>query len=126
VRFPPSRALQALAVAHAGVGVGKYHRQLRGVVDDGVVGALGGDPERRTAFWFLSLSPLLWLTGRLLRDAEATGDHRAQRITGAVLVGTGAVGVGVLPKSPFWALLATGAVSALRPRDGRPVPPPVH
>lgn len=115
MRLPPSRALQVLAIAHVLFGIRKYRPQLRGIIDDGVVNTLGADPERRTAFWFLSVAPSLWVAGRLLRDAEAAGDRRAQRIAGAVMLGAGAVGVSVAPKSPLWAIAATGAASLLRP-----------
>lgn len=109
----PGFWLQALAVAHAGTGVLTYREPLAEIGLDGVVNAVPDRGDRATAFWFLGAAPLLWLAGRLLRSAEASGDRAAQRSAGAALTTCGVVGSAAMPNTGFWAVAGLG-VWALR------------
>lgn len=122
-RLPSAgRALQGIALAHAIVGVTAHRDSLRSIVGDGVMAAVPDRGDRATAFWFLSVSPLLWTTGRLLRSAEESADHAALRSVGVVVAGTGLVGIVTMPVSGFWAVAAAGlgALNAARRRTEPP------
>lgn len=112
----PASALEGIGIAHAIVGVTKFRREVRGIVNDGVFNAVGKDPQRATALWFLMVAPPLWLSGHLLRHAESADDHRTQFVAGSTLVGTGLLGAAVLPKSPFAAVIGVGVASVLKSR----------
>ena len=112
----PAGALEGLGIAHAIVGVLKFRRELRGIVNDGVFNAVGNDPQRNAALWFLMVAPPLWLSGHLLRHAESADDQRTQLVAGSTLIGTGLLGVVVLPKSPFAAVIGVGVASVLKSR----------
>lgn len=108
----PANAVKVLGIAHVIVGVTKYRRQLRGMLSDGLFNSVREDSQRATALWFLMVAPPLWLSGHLLRRAEADADLQAQRVAGSILIATGLLGCAVLPKSPFVALIGVGAASA--------------
>ncbi|GAB3486065.1 DUF6463 family protein [Amycolatopsis cihanbeyliensis] len=113
--FPRSsgKQLQVLGFLHAGVGAVRHGKPLAEIARAKVVGAVPDEGERATAFWFMVAAPMLWLGGRLLCTAEETGDLRAQRVAGRLLVVIGAVGAAARPVSGFWALAAIG-LEALR------------
>lgn len=116
LRFSSGQCLQVLSATHALVGSAVYARALADIADNAVVNPIPVRGDRATAFWYMSLSPALWLSGRLLRSAEASGDLRAQRAAGAVLTATGLVGASAMPASGFWAVLAVGARVSWRSR----------
>jgi hypothetical protein len=99
--------------------VALHRAPLADVLGRGVVAAVPDFGDRATAFWFVAASPLLWVSGRLLRAAEAHGDHRAQRDAGRVLAAVGAIGAAAMPVSGFWSLVAVGLRAAARPRPPR-------
>jgi hypothetical protein len=118
LRRSPGWWLQVLGVAHAGVGAGLYREALGDIARSTLVGSVPDRGDRATAFWFMAASPLLWLSGRLLRSAESAGDLGAQRAAGSVLTAAGVIGSAAMPRSGFWGVTATGLL-ALR-RSSRP------
>ncbi|WP_369134824.1 DUF6463 family protein [Modestobacter sp. I12A-02662] len=116
----PGRWLQVIGVAHAGVGVVLHGDPLAEIVRAKVIGSVPDRGDRATAFWFLTVAPLSWLAGRLLRSAEVAGDLAAQREAGVVLTAVGVAGAAVMPASPFWSLIAVGLASVRGSRGRRP------
>lgn len=49
----PGRWLRALTLAHVGVGIAVYRRELRGIAADGFFGAVPYRSERAAALWFI-------------------------------------------------------------------------
>lgn len=119
IRRSPGWWLQFLGIAHVGVGAVVYRNSLAAMAKDKLVNSVP-DPhsDRAAAFWFVAAAPALWLSGRLLRSAEASGDVKAQRTVGRALVATGLTGAAVIPVSGFWAVAVVG-VGALRRKDVR-------
>ncbi|HCX82239.1 MAG: hypothetical protein A3E00_14300 [Curvibacter sp. RIFCSPHIGHO2_12_FULL_63_18] len=100
--------LVLLGLGHIAYGLRKYHAPLRAAWAGGFIGQFGATEERRTAFWFLILGPLLVLAGHAALHAVATGDLALLKIVGGYLLFTGVLGAAAFPKSPFWAALPTG------------------
>lgn len=99
-------SLFALGVAHIAYGVWRFRSPLSDAVAAGFVGQFAAPEDRRTAFWFLSLGPLLMLTGQVACDAAATGNLGLLRLIGYYLLGASGVGVLAFPRSPLWLPLA--------------------
>lgn len=107
----PSGWLQIVGICHAVVGFVTHRRALGDVAKDGIFNTIPDFGDRATAFWFFTLAPMTWATGRLLRSAELHGDIVAQRAVGAVVAATGLTGAVLMPRSPFWIVAAIGAAS---------------
>lgn len=116
----PARTLELLALAHAGIGVVLHRRALVSMARAGLVSSVDDHGPRATAWWFLAAAPLLWTTGRLLRSAPGSRDVTARRDVGLAITATGAAGVVVMPRSPFWILTATGLRIVAEHRSTRP------
>lgn len=101
--------LRLLAVAHALVGLAFYRRELRAIARSGVFAAVPYRGSRSTAFWFLVPSPLVWVIGRLVADAERAGDWPAVRAAHRVSLVSAALAVVCMPASGFWGWLAISA-----------------
>ena len=110
--------LQLLGVAHAGIGATLYREALVDIARSKLVSSVPDWGDKATAFWFLAASPMLRLSGRLLRSAESAGDLNAQRAAGSVLTAAGVIGAAAMPRSGFWGVAAVG-LFALR-RSSRP------
>ncbi|HEX6711389.1 MAG TPA: DUF6463 family protein [Rubrobacter sp.] len=103
-RFTAGDALTAVGVLHTVVGLAKYRRTLREMARGGVVDAVNGDHERGEAFWFLMFGASVVLTGRLSRWTQLqTGTLPAS--TSSMLLGIGAAGATLMPRSGFWGLV---------------------
>ena len=111
--------MQFLGAAHAVVGGAVYGRALADIADNRLIKTVPVHGDRATAFWFMNLSPALWLGGRLLRSAETSGDLNAQRAAGSVLAITGLVGAAAIPVSGFWGVAAVGVGAFHRSRRSR-------
>jgi hypothetical protein len=98
-------SLFALGVVHIVFGIKKFRSALAGAMKAGFVGQFKAPEERRTAFWFLVVGPLLMFTGQVAIHAVSTGDSWLLRLIGVYLFITGALGVAAFPKSPLWAPL---------------------
>ena len=101
--------LRLLAVGHALVGTVLYRRELRSIGRDGIVAAVPFRGPKSTAFWFLVPSPLVWVVGRLVGDAEATGDWAAVRRAHRLSLLSAAAAILCMPISGFWGWLAISA-----------------
>lgn len=96
-------SLFVLGVAHILFGVKRFKAQLAAVVAAGFVGQFSVSEDRRTAFWFLLVGPLLMMAGQVAVHAVATGDMWTFRLLGIYLLVTSSIGVTAFPKSPLWA-----------------------
>jgi len=104
-------ALTVVGVLHTTVGLAKYRRTLRKMAREGVIDTVKGDREREAALWFLTCGASLILTGRLARWTQLqTGTLPAS--TGTMLLGTGAAGAALLPRSGFWALFVPAILAS--------------
>jgi hypothetical protein len=110
------RLLRWLAVVHTAVGASIYHRELGPPRRAGIRARLRFRGDRTTAFWFFVPSPLVWVIGGLVSDAEARGDHRALARAHRVSLASAAVAVAYLPVSGFWGWLAISARGLRRAR----------
>ena len=121
-RWTLGDAVTVIGAGHTAIGLVGHRRALAGMVRDGLVDSVRGRRGREEALWFLLSGVALVVTGRLAAWTQRrTGTLPAS--TGAALLGIGAVGAAVLPRSGFWALIPAGA-AALRvarrgPVDGR-------
>lgn len=111
-RRSPGSWLQAIAVAHVGVGSFLYRKALGEIVRDRA--SIPDHGDKATAFWYLAAAPVLWVGGGLLRSTESTGDLAGQRAAGVVLFATGVTGGTAMPGSGFWAIALVGAASVRR------------
>ena len=110
--FTAGDALMVVGVLHTAVGFAEYRRTLREMARDGMVGTVDGDHERGEAFWFLVCGASMVLTGRLARWAQLqTGTLPAS--AGSMLLGIGAAGATLMPRSGFWAVFVP-AILALK------------
>lgn len=104
-------------VAHVAIGVVGFRRTLAAIARDGVVGAVEGDWERETAFWFLTSGASFLASGQLARWAQRrTGTLPAA--FGWGLLALGLAGATVMPRSGFWAVAANGLLALAAARTG--------
>ena len=104
--------ITAVGAGHTAIGLVGYRSVLAAMVREGLVDSVRGVPRREEALWFLTSGAGLVVTGRLASFAEQrTGTLPPS--TGALLLGIGALGGAVLPRSGFWGLIPVGA-AALR------------
>jgi hypothetical protein len=116
--------ITAIGAGHTAIGIVGYRSVLAAMAREGLVDSVHGVPRREEALWFLTSGAGLVVTGRLAAFAEQrTGTLPPS--TGALLLGIGALGGAVLPRSGFWALIPVGA-AALRTarRDPGATQPP--
>lgn len=111
--------LRGLAVLHALVGIIIYRRELGSIGRDGVVAGVPYRGPKPTAFWFLVASPLVWVIGRLVTDAETAGDGAAVRRAHRLSLASAAVAIVLMPISGFWGWLAISARGLWRARRPR-------
>lgn len=96
-------ALAIIGILHATIGIVEHRRVIQEMVRDGVIDAVGDDPEREAAFWFLTCGVSLVLMGLLARWARRqTGALPA--FVGPALLGIATAGVTFMPRSGFWAV----------------------
>jgi len=93
--------LFALGIGHVGYAFVKFRAPLLAGLSAGVVGQFGAPEIRRTAFWFTMFGPLLMLAGQVAVHAAASADLGLYRLVGFYLLAISAIGVLVIPKSPF-------------------------
>lgn len=119
----PGRSLELIGVAHAAVGLVLHRHGLASIVRGHIVDTVGDHGDRATAWWFMMTAPMVWTTGRLLRSADVADDVGAQRSVGIVVTATGLAGIAVMPRSPFWAVAATGVRVLHQSAQARRRPP---
>jgi len=113
--------LTVVGFLHTAVGLAKYHKTLGRMACEGVIDTVQGDHEREAALWFLMCGASLMLTGRLARWTQLQ-NGMLPASTGPMLLGIGATGVALLPRSGFWALLVPAVLAFAargRKREGR-------
>jgi len=98
-------SLFTLGIAHIVFGIMRFKAPLAAAFSAGFVGQFKAPEERRTAFWFLVVGPLLMFTGQVAVHAVSTGNFWLLRLIGIYLFITGAIGVTAFPRSPLWAPL---------------------
>lgn len=102
-------AVFATGLIHLGFGVLSFPGQLRAMVSDGFLGAIGGDLERNLAWWFLVAGGFLVVTGLTIRWAVRVAG-RLPRSLGWGLVAISVLGVVLAPASGFWLVLVEGVL----------------
>jgi uncharacterized protein DUF6463 len=117
----PGRWLRRLTLAHAGIGVAVYRRELRGIAADGFLGTVPYRSERAAALWFIGTAFPGWMVGHLVDVAATAGDRRAVRLAGLLGLSAGLGGGILMPKSPLW---VQAIVCARIVRDSRLVAEP--
>lgn len=103
-------ALTIVGILHTSIGLAEHREVLRDVVRDGVIDTVEGDAEREAAFWFITCGVAIVLMGWSLRWARLqTGT--LPRFVGPALLGIGTVGVTLMPRSGFWAVLVAAILA---------------
>ncbi len=111
--------LRLLAIAHALVGIAFYRRELRSIGRDGFLAGIPYRGPKATAFWFFIPSPLVWIIGQLVSDAEEAEDWDAVRAAHRVSLVSAAVATLCLPVSGFWGWLAISVRGLRRAQSSR-------
>lgn len=93
-----------LGFAHIAFGLVRYKKPLLDAIADGYVGKFSVIEARRTAFWFLTVGPLLVPTGHVGIHAVAHEDLALLKILGTYGFMTALSDVMAFPRSPFWEL----------------------
>lgn len=101
--------LRLLAIMHTIVGLGFYRAELRSIGRSRIFAGVPYRGPRATAFWFLVPSPLMWIVGRLMGDAENAGRWDVVRAAHRVSLMSAAAALVCMPVSGFWAWLAISA-----------------
>lgn len=116
---------------HTAAGAALWRPQLRAIARDGVVDAVDPNPARQAAFWFM-MTGWSWIA---VGQAVAAHERRVGApppALGRHLLGIGAVGAALMPRSGFWLFLPQGVLAlALARRAARatavdPPTSPIH
>lgn len=99
-----------LGIAHVVYGIVWFKTPIAQAIGEGFIGKFMGIESRRLAFWFTAFGPLVAMAGHVALHAVGAADHGLLKIVGFYLLGTSAVGVLALPKSPLWAALLLSPV----------------
>jgi uncharacterized membrane protein len=111
-------ALVLIGVGHGAAAFVLFPDGLAAIARDGVVGAIsnGSSGDVKAAFWFALFTPALVFLGWVASHALVRDDHELLSLLAWFLVGTGMLGVVVMPVSGFWLVLAVGiAMSRVAP-----------
>lgn len=115
-------ALVALGVLHVSVTAAVLPQSVDSILAGGVMGSIEADPavavERQAAFWYVTAGLGLVFTGWIVTVHER-GLQPLPVALPVFLIGIGVWGVIMMPRSPFWAFLALGALAAVRGRRER-------
>lgn len=105
-----SWALLGLGVAHIAMGVFRFRLPYAAALAEGGFDRFGVSDERRLAFWFTLLGPVLMLSGHLAIRAASALDVATAGLIGRYVLAIGLAGVLAFPKSPLVLLLLVGMV----------------
>lgn len=95
--------LFVLGVLHLLMGLARYRAPLSDAWAEGFFGKFQRIDQRRLAFWFTIVGPILMLVGHVAVYAVHEGNLGLIRIIGFYLLPVAVIGVCAFPKSPFWA-----------------------
>jgi hypothetical protein len=104
-RVPEGILLRALAAVHALVGLIVFRRELGVQRRRGFLGRVPIRGSRATPFWFLLASPLVWVIGGLIGEAEEREDWPALRRAHEQSLAAAVLCCLCLPVSGFWGWL---------------------
>jgi Family of unknown function (DUF6463) len=112
----PGHAVMLVSGGHTAWGLFAYRKALREILRAGVVDSVGdgifalehSSDERAAGFWFMLAAPLMALTGYLTEAALRSGEQRTLTVTGRTVLGIGALGTTVMPRSGFPAVMPIG------------------
>jgi hypothetical protein len=98
-----------VSMIHAGVGAIIFFNQWVAIAQDNWINAITPNPlalnfEREAAFWFMFLTPFIFLMGQLCLWS-AQQNLTVPLAIGGTLLGTILVGLFLLPISGFWLVL---------------------
>ena len=118
-RSGSSRLVGRLAMVVGGVHVAiapvLFPESMRSILDGGVVNAVEADATlaqlRGLGFWYVTTGLGLLVTGAVVDDLERR-DVPLPRAVALGLGGIGVWGVVLMPKSPFWVIIALGLLAA--------------
>ena len=96
--------LMAVAVLHAVFGLWVGRRALLAMARDGFVNAVDPHPDRTLVFWFLLMSPFLWIVGRLALWLASEGRQPPVWL-GRSLLALALICAVLMPVSGFWLIL---------------------
>jgi len=96
--------LLAIAAVHAAFGMWVGRRALLAIARDGFVNAVDPHVDRTLVFWFLLMSPFLWLLGRFALWL-ASETRRPPVWLGRSLLALALIGAVLMPVSGFWLIL---------------------
>ncbi len=121
----PGRAIALVGAGHAAWGLVAYRKPLVEIlragaydtVGDGIFRRAHSDDARAAGFWFMFAAPLMGLCGHLLEVALRSADREAVLAGGRTVLGLGAVGTAVMPRSGFPAVLPIGLWAIRRGRQ---------
>ena len=99
----------AVAVLHAAFGAWFGRASLTGMLLDGVLDSVGLRGERGLVFWFLMLSPLLFMLGQLCLFLAERGIAPPRWLGFEVLLVTLLAAL-LMPVSGFWLMLPPAAL----------------
>ena len=97
--------LLGVAALHAACGVWIGRRALLAMAREGFVNAVVPHLDRMFVVWFLLMSPLLWIVGRVALWL-ASESRRPPVWLGRSLVALALMGAVLMPASGFWLILA--------------------
>jgi uncharacterized protein DUF6463 len=100
--------LMAVAALHAAFGLWVGRRAVLAMARDGFVNAVDPHPDRSLVFWFLLMSPFLWIVGRLALWLASEG-KRPPAWLGRSLLGVALACAVLMPASGFWLLVLPAA-----------------
>ena len=109
------RLLIGTGVLHGALGIAGFHDTLAELYRDGYLNAVGRDPKRHAAFWFLTTGGLLIALGQLAHSTQTrTGDVPPS--LGWSLLAISVPGVVLMPASGFWLVLGQALLVLLGSR----------
>jgi len=106
--FTAGWLLMAVAALHAAFGLWVGRRALLAMAHDGFVNAVDPHLDRSLAFWFLLMSPFLWIVGRLALWLASEG-RRPPGWLGRSLLALALICAVLMPVSGFWLILLPAA-----------------
>ena len=113
------RLLMAVGAIHVAITPLLMPDSVRSIVEVGVLGSVEADPSlaqlRGIGFWYVTAGLGLVVVGRAVDELEGS-DQGLPGAVPALLAGVGVWGAALMPKSPFWVVLALAVLGWTRRR----------